>query len=387
MDWTPISDCCKVVNGSTPSRKKAEFWGGQIDWFTPKDLSKLSDKYVSESPEKITEAGYKSCSTTMIPAGSLLFTSRAPIGHIAINRKDVCTNQGFKNLVPNGNVDVLYLYYAIKYFTPHLKELGNGATFKELSKKSVESFRIPLPPLETQKKIAEILDTADAYRQKTKELIAKYDELAQSLFLDMFGDPVTNPKGWETQPLGEITDVRDGTHDSPKYIEKGYPLITSKNIKDGSISMEKVNYISKEDYDSINARSKVDIGDILMPMIGTIGNPVRVSEAPYFAIKNVALIKNSAEESIKNEIVLALLKGHYLKWYSSNHNRGGTQKFLSLGSIRKMPIIVPPTNLQNQFVERLEDVNMQRKYAKQVDIKSNTLFNSLLQKAFKGELV
>ena len=129
-----IGRCCDIVNGSTPSRNKPEFWGGDIDWFTPKDLSGLDTKYVKEAPEKITAKGYKSCSTTLVPSGSLLYTSRAPIGHLAINLKEVCTNQGFKTLVPKEGVHIEYLYYVLKKFTPNLQALGNGATFKELSK-------------------------------------------------------------------------------------------------------------------------------------------------------------------------------------------------------------------------------------------------------------
>ena len=114
MRLVEIQECCNIINGSTPSRNKKEFWDGDISWFTPKDLSGLESKYIEDSPEYITKEGYNSCSTTLVPIGSLLFTSRAPIGHIAINKKEACTNQGFKTLVPKDGVDVEYLYYALK---------------------------------------------------------------------------------------------------------------------------------------------------------------------------------------------------------------------------------------------------------------------------------
>jgi type I restriction enzyme S subunit len=261
------------------------------------------------------------------------------------------------------------------------------ATIANLSLAQIRKLKIPLPPLPQQQKIANILDAADAVRHNDKALIAKYDELTQALFLDMFGDPVSNPKGWEKEELGKVLDVRDGTHDSPKYKENGHPLVTSKNIKNGKLILDDVNYISEEDYNKINLRSKVDVGDIIMPMIGTIGNPLLVDFEVNFAIKNVALFKFKDDSIITNKMLLNLLNGHFLERFSSLNNKGGTQKFVSLGDIRKMIVPIPPLQLQNQFAERVAVVEEQKAIAQKSLEKSESLFNSLLQKAFKGELV
>lgn len=294
----------------------------------------------------------------------------------------------------NGNamaLDQLSDEVDLRYLKFYLEQRGftdviSGSAQPQITRQNLKKVKIPLPPLETQRKIAAILDTADEYRQKTKALIDKYDELAQSLFLEMFGDPVTNPKRWEKKPLGEICDVRDGTHDSPKYVEDGYALITSKNIKEGKLVLDNVNYISKEDYDKINQRSKVDNGDILMPMIGTIGNPLVVSGEVNFAIKNVALVKFGSDQKVKREIIYFLLSGNYLQWYSMQKNKGGTQKFLSLGDIRKMPVFKPSIDLQIRFTERFRAIEAQKIQAQANSVKAEELFNSLLQKAFKGEI-
>ena len=127
--------------------------------------------------------------------------------------------------------------------------------------------------------------------------------------------------------LKDICDVRDGTHDSPLYVAEGYPLVTSKNIVDGKLDLNVVSFISQEDYDKINERSKVDNGDIIMPMIGTIGNPCLVGEDTDFAIKNVALIKFPNDE-VKNKYILYFLKSGAFKRYVDSKNKGGTQKFL-----------------------------------------------------------
>ncbi|PCJ53511.1 MAG: hypothetical protein COA73_15195, partial [Candidatus Hydrogenedentota bacterium] len=126
MKQVALGECCKIISGSTPSRRIDEYWNGHIHWFTPKDLSKLKSKYIHGAPEKITNKGLSSCSATMLPAYSLLLSSRAPIGHIAISTIESCTNQGFKSLVPSKDVDIEYLYYAIKKIVPQLKDLGNG---------------------------------------------------------------------------------------------------------------------------------------------------------------------------------------------------------------------------------------------------------------------
>lgn len=151
----------------------------------------------------------------------------------------------------------------------------------------------------------------------------------------------------------EVIDVRDGTHDSPKYVKQGYPLVTSKNIKDGKIDFTDINYISEEDYIKINQRSKVDVGDILMPMIGTIGNPVLVNREINFAIKNVALYKFK-NSSINNKYFYYLLKSSYVLKQIDNLSRGGTQKFVSLSNIRNFEIPIPPIETQMKIANVLD---------------------------------
>ena len=153
--------------------------------------------------------------------------------------------------------------------------------------------------------------------------------------------------------LNKICDVRDGTHDSPQYVLSGYPLVTSKNIVDGKLDLSTVNYLSQEDYDKINVRSKVDNGDIIMPMIGTIGNPFLVNEDPNYAIKNVALIK-FPNKDINNRFIWYFLKSGAFKKYVSEKNKGGTQKFLSLSDIRNMSVPLYSLDNQLEIVKKLD---------------------------------
>lgn len=160
---------------------------------------------------------------------------------------------------------------------------------------------------------------------------------------------------WEQRKLGDESDVRDGTHDSPKYYDKGYPLVTSKNLKDFGLDLSNVSFISDEDFEVINKRSKVGIGDILFGMIGTIGNPVLVDRAD-FAIKNVALIKE--QKKILNSFLIQILKSPVFDKYIKNENAGGTQKFLSLSKIRDFNFLCPNIEEQNcisAFFKQLDD--------------------------------
>ena len=155
--------------------------------------------------------------------------------------------------------------------------------------------------------------------------------------------------------LNNICDVRDGTHDSPKYVQEGFPLITSKNIVNGKLDLSTVSYLTQEDYDKINERSKVDEGDIIMPMIGTIGNPLLIEDFCDFAIKNVALIKFPNKE-ISNRFIWYFLKSGAFKKYVAEKNKGGTQKFLSLGDIRSMKVPNIEYSKQISVVEKLDAV-------------------------------
>lgn len=161
----------------------------------------------------------------------------------------------------------------------------------------------------------------------------------------------------EKVKLGDVCDVRDGTHDSPKYIERGFPLITSKNLSSGNISLNNVNYISELDFIKINERSLVHDGDILMPMIGTIGNPVIVNKTFDFAIKNVALIKCHEKEQVYNKFISYVLSSNQFERYIDQENRGGTQKFISLSNIRKFQFSLPSIEEQKKIAEILDKAN------------------------------
>lgn len=207
-----LDECARIVGGATPSTSEPRFWDGDIHWATPKDLSDLDGSaYLGATPRQITEEGLRSCSAEVLPAGSVLFSSRAPIGLVAINRVPAATNQGFKSFVPDfSKLDSKYLLYWLRANRDRLQALGNGATFKEVSKAIVSRIEVPLPPLPEQRRIAAILDQAEALRARRREAITKVEAFDRSIFAEIFGDPLTNPREWPRKSVGECGEVITG---------------------------------------------------------------------------------------------------------------------------------------------------------------------------------
>lgn len=377
MRLVEIQECCNIINGSTPSRNKKEFWDGDISWFTPKDLSGLESKYIEDSPEYITKEGYNSCSTTLVPIGSLLFTSRAPIGHIAINKKEACTNQGFKTLVPKDGVDVEYLYYALKKNVQQLQDLGNGATFKELSKATISKFKIPLPPLDQQKKIAAILDAADAYRQKTKVLIEKYDKLTQSLFLDMFGD-----NNGDLTKLGKVIKTVGGgtpSKDIERYWNGEIPWASVKDLKSDKLNKTQ-DSITQSGVDN-SATRVVPKGSLIIATRMAVGKAT-ICEMDVAINQDLKAIEIIGE--INTTYLLYLFKSK--ESYFDSVSSGATVKGIKIEHIMNLNVNLPDYSNQNQFAERVQAIEEQKAQAEASLAQAEDLFNSLLQRAFKGEL-
>ena len=263
-----------------------------------------------------------------------------------------------------------YLYYYLKsdIVRQFIKVIARGTVRDNLKLSMLCEFPIYVPSVLEQENIVVKLDGLQKVIKLRKQQLQKLDELIQARFVELFGDPALNPNGWEKVNLGSVCDVRDGTHDSPKYFTEGYPLVTSKNVTSGRIDFTDCSLICEEDYKKINERSKVDFGDILMPMIGTVGKPVIVDVDAEFAIKNVALIKFYDDSKVINIFVRALLQSDYFDRAVISRIRGGTQKFIALGDIRKLEICLPPMATQLAF----------REFAHQVD-KSKLVIKNLLQ--------
>lgn len=385
-----IGDICEIVNGGTPDTSISKFWDGDNLWITPKDMGKMEGIYVDDTLRKLTNEGLKNSSAKILPINSIILSSRAPIGHLAINKKPISTNQGCKGLVPKKDISSKYIYYFLSKSVDLLNSLGSGTTFKELSGSKLASVEIPIPSLPEQKRIVAILDEAfaaiDQAKANTQRNLRNAKDLFESYLQNVFAE---KGEDWEEKRLADITEVKDGTHDSPKYIKDGIPFVTQKNIREGGLTLEDTNFITKEDHDKFYKRSNVAYGDILISMIGANrGMSCIVHDKRIFSIKNVGLIKKS--ESINQEYLLHFLKSPIAKEYVAESSNGGAQEFVGLTALRNFPILVAPKKIQSSVVSKLNELSIETKKLESIykqklsDLEE--LRKSILQKAFAGEL-
>ena len=378
-----LSSLGTIVGGATPSTKKPEnYEGGTIPWITPKDLSGFAGRYISHGERNITEKGLNSYSAQMMPEHSVLFSSRAPIGYVAISNCEVCTNQGFKSIVPSENTDYLFLYYLLQYKKKDIENLGTGTTFKEVSANTMKSVEVRVPAEKYEQiKIARVLSAIDDKIEANTRINENLEQQISSVYSNF-----CEGKSWNSCELGNIIDVKDGTHDSPKPQANGYLLITSKHLLPYGVDRITPNRITEKDFKKINERSLVEQGDVLMSMIGTIGLISFVTESAIdYAIKNVALFKTSKTPDLAYYF-LTFLKSNKTQQYIEMCLAGSTQKYISLGELRKMPIPVPDSETLEHFNEIVSSMYQTIILNSQENNALVNLRDSLLPKLISGEL-
>jgi type I restriction enzyme, S subunit len=362
MNWplARLGECCDVKSGATPKTDIEKYWGGEIRWATPKDISRLDDPYLVDTPDKITAEGYRSCSTQLLPVGTVLVSSRAPIGLVAIAGVEMCTNQGFKSLVPGPAVHSNYLYHCMKANSARLAALGNGATFKEVSKSIVEDFEIPLPPIQEQQRIATILDKADSLRRKRQEAVHLADELMRSAFYEIFGDPVANSKNWPEREIAEMGKVTTGNTPSravAAYFGEAIEWVKSDNINTPRHWLTRAREGLSEL--GLTVARTASSGSTLMTCIAgspsCIGNVAMTDRTVAF---NQQINAVTPKAGIAPEFVYALLlfsKGR-IQAASTNSMKG----MVSKGALEKVRLIWPPADRQEMFVKLFKQVQKLR---------------------------
>lgn len=387
-ELVPLGELGEIVAGSTPDTNNKEYWDGDISWITPADLTKHKGIYFNGELRKITEKGYKSCSTKMLPVGSILFSSRAPIGHCAVTSFPLCTNQGFKSIIPNERLDPLYGFFALKFFTPQIEALGRGATFTEVNKEIFENYRIPVPPLTEQKRIAALLARADRLRQLRRTAHDLGDALLQSVFLEMFGNALSgkNPE-MPLVPLETLcTKITDGTHVTPTYLNEGVPFLSVKNITKvrGTLDFSDIKYISPEEHKKISKLSNVERDDLLYTKIGaTYGFAQIVDTDREFSIfVSVALLKPD-KTKILPKYFESVMRTRFVKEQADRLVSGIGVPDLHLREIKTFQIPLPPIPLQEEFAGVVARVDGLRGRMSESTRQVDGLFESLLAEAFQ----
>lgn len=280
-----LGSICQIISGSTPKTGVQEYWNGDKKWITPAELSE-SDYIIYDTARKLTGAGVKSAGLTLLPKGTVILSSRAPIGKVAIAGCEMYCNQGFKNLVCTDVINNKYLYWYLRGKTDYLNSLGRGATFKEISKSTVSDIELNVPELTTQIERVAHLEKLQSIITCRRAQLAKLDELVKCRFVEMFGDPVTNTNQYEIASLDSIASYWNGLTYSPEDVsEEGTIVLRSSNIQNSTLDFKDTVRVNCR----VTAKKFVQKNDILMcsrngsaKLVGKVALIQRIKEPMAF---------------------------------------------------------------------------------------------------------
>ena len=387
-----LGEICEIVSGSTPKTDVAEYWDGPEKWITPAELNDES-YIIYDSVRKLTELGMKKTGLTPFPEGTVILSSRAPIGKVAIAGCEMCCNQGFKNLICSDIINNRYLYWFLKGNTAYLNSLGRGATFKEISKKIVSDIEINVPEISQQLAAVDALERVSEIIRLRKNQLQKLDELVKARFVELFGEPIQNPMNWPVVRLKEVsTLITNGN--TPKgggenYIDSGIIFLRSQNVWRNRIDLDDVAYIDEATHRSLK-KSSLRYKDILITKTGRINteNSSLGRAALFLGEDNTANINGHVylirlDGSIVPEFVVTILTGEAYRKYIRKVCVGGIDKRqINVDQVEDFPIIVPPYEIQKDFAEFRGQVDKSKAAVQKASDEAQLLFDSLMQKYF-----
>lgn len=376
-----LGDICTVVSGSTPKSVVQEYWDGDVKWITPAELD--DDSYIiSDSVRHITTLGVTKTGLKPFPAGTVILSSRAPIGKTAIAGCEMYCNQGFKNLICSNNIDSKYLYFFLSSKRDYLNSLGRGATFKEISKTIVENIEIPLPEMAEQKAISTRFENLMKLIQLRKTELEKLDQLVKSRFIELFGTETEFDK-WPCCTIGDVADVCVGVVIKPTqyYTDTGIPAFRSLNIGEMHVKDSDWVYFTEEGHQK-NQKSVVHKNDVLVVRSGAPGTACVATEK-YDGYNAVDIIIAHPDNSKVNSIFLAAFTNMPHGMNQIRERTGGAaQQHFNVGGYKAMRLIMPSIELQNQYAAFVEQTD-KSKLAVQTGLQElEILKKSLMQQYF-----
>jgi len=386
-----ISDIGTVVGGATPSTKKPEnYENGTIAWITPKDLSTFSRRYIQHGERKITEAGLRSCSTQLLPKNTVLFSSRAPIGYVAIAANDVCTNQGFKSVIPNENINPLFLYYLLKYNKDKIEGMGSGTTFKEVSGNTMKNIVVSVPKdMETQKQIIAVLGSIDDKIELNNEINNNLEQQAKTLFKSWFVDcePFNSkqPDDWILGTIDDLAkDIVCGKTPSTKKEEYygGYiPFITIPDMHNCVYSLNTARSLSTLGAES-QSKKTLPVNSVCVSCIGTAG---LVTLVPVPSQTNQQINSIIPKNTVSPYYVYLLMKT-LSEIINKLGQSGSTIVNLNKAQFGKIEVVIPSTKVMLEFTELVKPIFELILLNQKENNRLSNLRDTLLPKLMSGEL-
>lgn len=386
-----LSEIGEIVSGATPKTNELDNFGGDIAWITPADLSGYTSKYISHGARNLTEKGYNSCGARLMPKGAVLFSSRAPIGYVAIAENSICTNQGFKSIVPNADVFNEFLYYQLIYLRKTIQDMGSGTTFKEISAKKFATIRVSIPPLKEQNRIVarieELFSQLDAGVETLKKTKAQLAVYRQAVLKEAFSGLT------EKKPIREMSSlVTSGSRGwAQYYADHGARFIRITDLtRDGiQLKNDSIQYVALPDK-AEGKRSRLLGGDVLVSITADLGS--------------ISLIPENIDEAYINQhIAMVRLndpsQGEFMAWYLRSewgqkdllkNKRGGGKLGLGLDDIRDTPVPVVSDEKAQQTIAFIDDrLSICDSIEKTVTIamqQAEAMRQSILKQAFEGGL-
>ena len=349
MQRYKLGDICEIVSGSTPKTNIEEYWNGDIKWITPAELDEES-YIINDTARKITKVAVEKTGISSFPKGTVLLSSRAPIGKVAIAGCEMYCNQGFKNLICKNKVYNRYLYWFLKRNTKYLNSLGRGATFKEISKQIVSEIEINLPEMDHQKMIVEILEKLMKIIRLRKLEIEKLENLKKARFVEMFGLPVSNTKKWFTE---KMSDVAPSINYTGKFNDKIWLLnLDMIEAQTGEI----IGYLFVNEDEVGSSTCSFDTSNVLYSKLRPYLNKVVIPNRCGYATSELVPLQ-PAKGKLNREYLAFMLRSDEFVNMINEKVIGAKMPRVSMSEFRKFDVPIPPIELQNQFAAFVYQVN------------------------------
>ncbi len=374
-----LGEICEIVSGSTPKTGIAEYWDGNLKWITPAEIDDES-YIITDSARKLTELGVKKTGLSSFPSGTVILSSRAPIGKVAIAGCEMYCNQGFKNLICSDRINSRYLYWFLKGNTAYLNSLGRGATFKEISKKIVSDIEINVPEISQQLAAVDALERVSEIIRLRKNQLQKLDELVKARFVELFGDPISNSHALPEATLPELGEFGRGVskhrpRNDPKLLGGKYPLIQTGDVASANLYI--TSYTTTYSELGLTQSKMWDKGTLCITIAANIAKTAILNFDACFPDSIVGFSANGRT----NNIFI-----HY--WFSffqeilESQAPESAQKNINLKILSELKVIVPAKEKQDVFAAFVEQVDKLKAAVQKALDEAQLLFDSLMQKYF-----
>lgn len=393
-DWQarPLGEVCTVVNGGTPKTGVSAYWDGPHQWITPAEMGRRASPLAGSTVRTLTDQGLAESSATLVPTGSVILSTRAPIGHLVINEVPMAFNQGRRGLVPGPGLSPRFLFHHLDHSRELLDSMGTGATFKELSASRLKEVRIPVPPLAEQERIVRILDEAlDGIATARASIEASIEATDELIDVELDTAVAQAGRDWPSAPLESLCKHVTVGHVGPmkqEYRPAGVPFLRSQNVRPFELALDNVNFVSAEFHRQLS-KSALAPGDVAIVRTGYPGTAAVVPES--LPVANCAdLVIARPGPALLPQYLAAFLNSHTGRRVVGAEIVGAAQQHFNVTSAKQALVPVPPTARQQEIVDRVtavrRDAAVLRSRLTSKTGQLERLRRSLLAGAFAGEL-